>query len=71
MVVRDGMRLTGPARTVADVAEAGLAPEQVVRAAAQAVERGLTTPGRLREAVLGRGRRVGQLVEIALAAKDT
>jgi len=71
VVVRDGMRLTGPARTIADVAEAGLAPEQVVRATAQAIDRGLTTPSRLREAVLGRGRRVGQLVEIALAGKDT
>jgi predicted transcriptional regulator of viral defense system len=73
VVVRDGMRLTGPARTIADAAEAGLAPEQVVRAAAQAIERGLTTPSRLREAVIGRGRgrRVERLVEIALAGKDT
>ena len=71
VVVRDGMRLTGPARTIADVADAGLAPEQVVRAAAQAIERGLTTPSRLREAVIGRGCRVEQLVEIALAGKDT
>ena len=71
MVLRSGMRLTGPARTIADVAEAGLAPEQVVRAAAQAIDRGLTTPSRLREAVMGRGRRVEQLVEIALAGKDT
>jgi hypothetical protein len=43
IVVRDGMRLTGPARTLADVAEAGLAPEQVVRAARQAIGRGMTT----------------------------
>jgi len=71
MVVRSGMRLTGPARTIADVAEAGLAPDQVVRATAQAIDRGLTTPSRLREAVLGRGRRVGQLVEIAIAGKNT
>ena len=71
MVVRSGMRLTGPARTIADVAEAGLAPDQVVRATAQAIDRGLTTPSRLREAVLGRGRRVGQLVEVTLAGKNT
>jgi predicted transcriptional regulator of viral defense system len=69
VAVRDGMRLTGPARTIADVAEAGLAPEQVIRAAAQAIDRGLTTPSRLREAVMGRGRRVEQLVEIALAGE--
>jgi len=71
VVVRDGMRLTRPARTIADVAEAGLAPEQVVRAARQAIDRGLTTPGRLRGAVLGRGRRVERLIEIAFAGKDT
>lgn len=66
-VVRRGMRLTGPARTIADVAEAGGAPDQVVRAARQAIDRGLTTPSRLREAAHGRGRRVEQLVEVALA----
>ena len=68
--VRDGMRLTGPARTIADVAEAGVAPEQVVRAVQQAIDRGLTTPSRLREAAHGRGRRVEQLVEIALGGTD-
>ncbi len=71
VVVRDGMRLTGPARTIVDVAETGVAPEQVVRAAQQAIDRGMTTPSRLREAALGRGRRVERLIEIALARKDT
>jgi predicted transcriptional regulator of viral defense system len=71
VVVRDGMRLTGPARTIADVADAALAPEQVIRAAAQAIDRGLTTPSRLREAARGRGRRVEQLIEFALAGTDT
>ena len=67
VVARDGMRLTGPARTIADVAEVGAAPEQVVRAARQAIDRGMTTPNRLREAAMGRGRRVEQLIEVALA----
>jgi len=71
VVVRSGMRLTGPARTIADVAEAGLAPDQVVRAVRQAIDRGMTTPSRLRDAVMGRGRRVGQLIEVALAGKNT
>lgn len=71
VVARDGMRATAPARTIADVAEVGLAPEQVVRAAQQAIERGLTTPSRLREAALGRGRRVEQLIEIAIAGTNT
>ena len=67
VVVRDGMRVTGPARTIVDVAGAGVAPEQVVLAITQAIDRGLTTPGRLREAVRGRGRRVEHLVAVALA----
>jgi predicted transcriptional regulator of viral defense system len=71
VVVRDGMRLTAPARTIADVAEAGVAPEQVVRAARQAIDRGMTTPSRLREAVVGRGRRIKRLIEIALVGPDT
>lgn len=71
VVLREGMRLTAPARTIADVAEAGVAPEQVVRAARQALERGMTTPARLREAAHGRGRRVEQLLEIALAGTGT
>ncbi len=66
-IVRGGMRLTGPARTIVDVAETGAAPEQVVRAIAQAIDRGLTTPGRIRGGAHGRGRRVEALVEVALA----
>jgi predicted transcriptional regulator of viral defense system len=66
-LIRDGMRLTGAARTIVDVAETGVAPEQVVRATAQAIDRGLTTPSRLREAAHDRGRRVEHLVEVALA----
>ncbi len=67
VVVRNGMRLTAPGRTIADVAAAGVAPKQVARAIREAVNRGLTTPSRLREAGRGRGRRVEQLVELALA----
>jgi predicted transcriptional regulator of viral defense system len=71
VVVRDGMRLTAPARTIADVADVAVAPEQVVRAVRQAINRGMTTPSRLREAAVGRGRRVEQLIETALAGPDT
>ncbi len=71
VVLREGMRLTAPARTIVDVAETGGAPEQVVRAAQQAIDRGLTTPARLREAADGRGRRVAQILDIALAGTGT
>ena len=64
---RRGVRLTAPARTIVDVAAAGMAPDQVSAAVRQALTRGLTTPAVLREAARSRGRRVTRLVEAALA----
>jgi predicted transcriptional regulator of viral defense system len=64
---REGVRLTTPARTIVDVAESGAAPEQVIRATGQAIERGLTTPDRMRAAAKSRGRRVRNLIETALS----
>ena len=64
---RRGMRVTAPARTIADVAATGVAPEQVTAAVTTALERGMTTPALLREAASIRGRRVQRLVEAALA----
>lgn len=66
-VTRRGMRVTAPARTIADVAAAGVAPDQVTAAVQAALERGMTTPALLREAAAIRGRRVARLVEAALA----
>ena len=57
-----------PDMTIADVADTGTAPEQVVAAARQAIERGLTTRDMVRNAARGRGRRVEHLVEQALSA---
>ncbi len=71
VLTRDGVRLTAPARTIVDVAEAGAAPEQVVLATRQAVERGLTTPARVRAAARSRSRRVRDLIETALAEAGT
>jgi predicted transcriptional regulator of viral defense system len=67
VVGRHGVRLTAPARTIADVAESGTAPEQVFRATQQAIERGLATPELIRKAARHRGRRVEKLIETALA----
>jgi predicted transcriptional regulator of viral defense system len=67
---REGVRVTAPARTIADVAEAGTAPEQVVAAVRQAIDRGLTTRDKLRNAARGRGRRVERLIEHALPASQ-
>lgn len=66
-LTRRGMRVTAPARTIADIAATGVAPEQVVTAVRAALDRGMTTPGLLREAAAIRGHRVARLVEAALA----
>jgi predicted transcriptional regulator of viral defense system len=66
-VSRRGMRVTSPARTIADVAASGVAPDQVTAAVHTAMARGVTTPSLLREAAKARGRRVQQLVEAALS----
>ncbi len=67
VALREGVRVTAPERTIADVAESGTAPEQVVAAAREAIERGLTTRDKVRNAGRSRGQRVERLIEQALA----
>lgn len=67
IVNREGLRLTSAARTIADVAESGLAPDQVERAVRSAIERGLSTSRQLRAAASIRGRRVQSVVDGAIA----
>lgn len=64
---RDGLRLTTPARTIVDVAESAAAPEQVIQATRQAIDRGLTTPARMRAAARSRSLRVRNLIDQALS----
>jgi predicted transcriptional regulator of viral defense system len=71
VVSRKGLRVTGPERTIVDVAEAGVAPDQVVAAVHSALDRSLTTPSRLRDAAQTRGRRVQRLIDQALADHAT
>jgi predicted transcriptional regulator of viral defense system len=66
IVTRLGIRMTSVARTIADSAEVGTAPEQVEMAIRQAIQRGVTTPRRLRVAASNRGQRVRQLIEQSL-----
>jgi predicted transcriptional regulator of viral defense system len=50
-VTIEGIRVTAPARSIADAAEVGMGPEQVELAVAQSLRRGITTRDRiLREA---------------------
>jgi predicted transcriptional regulator of viral defense system len=66
IVNRDGVRLTNAARTIADVADEGLAPDQVERAVRSAIDRGFATPRQLRAAASSRGRRVQGVVDSAI-----
>lgn len=66
VIRRDGVRLTSPARTILDAAQAGVGPEQVIRAAREAVRRGLATPEELAAGARPRGRRVAELLARAL-----
>ena len=62
----DGVPVTSPERTLVDALEDGSAPEQIELAIRQAVDRGLTTPRRLREVVEGRSARTRLFIESAL-----
>jgi predicted transcriptional regulator of viral defense system len=58
-----GVLVTGPERTIVDSLDAGTQPEQIELAVHQALERGLTTPRRLRAAAVGRPKRVRAFIE--------
>ena len=66
VVTRRGIRLTAPVRTLLDVAETGMAPEQVERGVREAVRRGLATPDQLRQGAQTHGKRVQRLIATAL-----
>lgn len=61
-----GLPVTSPERTIVDALETGTQPEQVELAVHQALERGLTTPRRLRAAASTRPARVHKFVERCL-----
>jgi predicted transcriptional regulator of viral defense system len=65
----DGVLATTPERTIVDSLEAGTQPEQIELAIEQALERGLTTPRRLRAAAARRSGRVRQFVDRVLAER--
>ena len=61
-----GLPVTSPERTIIDALEAGTQPEQIELAVHQALERGLTTPRRLRAAASTRSARVRKFIERVL-----
>jgi len=66
IVVRDGIRVTAPARSIIDAAEAGTAPEQIVTAVGQALDRGIVTESKILGVAKTRGGRVERLVRQVL-----
>lgn len=66
VVVRGAVRITTPARSIADAAEAGTGPEQIVLAVRQALERGLTTRRHLLALATQRSERVARLIRRSL-----
>jgi predicted transcriptional regulator of viral defense system len=66
-----GVPVTSPERTIVDALAAGTQPEQIELATAQALERGLTTPRRLRAAAAHRSARVRDLVDRTLRETAT
>lgn len=58
-----GVLATSPERTIVDALEAGTQHEQIELAVRQALERGLTTPRRLRAAAAGRPARVRTFID--------
>ncbi len=63
----EGLPVTTVARTIADVASAGLSEELVTQAVREAVTQGLVLPEQLELAAARRSQRVAQLVRRALA----
>lgn len=66
VITRDGIRLTGAARTILDAAEWGTGPEQIEMAIQQALARGLATRTQLIKDASDRTKRVQDLVTNAL-----
>ena len=66
VVLRDGIRVTAPARSIIDAAEAGTAPEQIIAAVGQALDRGMATESKLLGVAKTRGGRVERLVRQVL-----
>ena len=65
----DGVVATTPERTIVDALEAGAQPEQIELAVRQALQRGLTTPRRLRAAAADRADRVQAFIDRLLSER--
>jgi predicted transcriptional regulator of viral defense system len=64
--VVEGIRISNATRSIVDSAEYGTAPEQVIRAVEQALDRGLTTRSRLLDAARKSSSRARALIRDAI-----
>lgn len=69
VVVREGMRVTSAVRTIMDASEAGTAPDQVIAAVIQTLDRGMGTESQFLSAAEERSNRTKRLVMRALEGK--
>lgn len=65
-----GLPVTSPERTIVDAVKSGVQLEQVEMAIHQALERGMTTPRRLRAAASSSSERARKFVEASLAERS-
>ena len=68
VLIRSGMRVTAPVRTMLDVTRAGLGPDHVARAVTQMINRGLTTAKELKAAANLHSGRVSRTISDSLAS---
>lgn len=61
------VRVTAPARSIVDAADAGTAPDQILLAVRQALDQGLVTARTLGAKARARSRRVATLIQRAIA----
>lgn len=66
VVIRHGVRVSTPARAIAEAAAYGTAPEQIIRAAREALNRGLATRSELLAAARRHGGRAEKLIRHAV-----
>lgn len=71
VAIRNGMRVTSPGRTILDVAQSGVAPDQVAGAVREAVDRGMVMPDQLLAGARRRGGRVEKLLRDLLVETST
>ncbi|TMA52654.1 MAG: hypothetical protein E6J80_12075 [Deltaproteobacteria bacterium] len=71
VLIRYGIRVSAPARAIAEAAAYGTAPEQVIRAVREALRRGLATRAELQAAARRHGGLTEKLIQRAIAEVRT